>query len=98
GHFLAAPFVDPFVADPALGALLELVEGDALLLHRAEELHGHVDEAEADRTAPDRTWHGRCLPAWATQRTWTWTRATGSTHRSSRRRGTSSPRSSGTRR
>ena len=45
------------VADARAGSLLELVEAHVFVLRRADELHGHLHESEADRAGPDGTGH-----------------------------------------
>jgi len=37
------------------------VEAELVLLHGAVQPHGHVDEAERDRTGPDRAWHAALI-------------------------------------
>ena len=45
---------DLLVADPAAVPLVDEVEVQVVLVDRAVHPHGHVDEAEGDRTGPDR--------------------------------------------
>ena len=57
GHLVAGLVGDLAVADARAGPLLELVEAHVFALRRADELHGHLDESEADRPGPDRAGH-----------------------------------------
>ena len=46
-------FRDPPVADPGVGAFLELMEAHVERLRGRDDTHGHGDEAEADGSGPD---------------------------------------------
>src|SRR5207302_3051438 len=59
GHFLAGLLRHPLVADPGVGARLELVEGEVLMVDGGIQLHRHVDEPEADGSGPDGSRHER---------------------------------------
>ena len=55
--FLAGVLVDLLVADRIHRALVEQIEANLLRLRRRIELHGHVDQPEADRAFPDHVRH-----------------------------------------
>ena len=57
GDLFAGRVGDLAVADARAGSLLELVEAHVFVLRRADELHGHLHESEADRAGPDGTGH-----------------------------------------
>jgi hypothetical protein len=57
-HRLLFLLADLAVADPAAVGLVEQVEVQVVLADRAEHLHRHGHEAEADRPAPDGSRHG----------------------------------------
>src|SRR5262249_6449331 len=57
GDFLTGLVGNLAVADARAGSLLELVEADVFALRRTDELHGHLDETEADRAGPNRARH-----------------------------------------
>jgi hypothetical protein len=59
---LAGVAPDLLVADRLQVLLVEEVEPELLRLGRAEHPHGHADEAEGDRSAPDRTGHSIRVP------------------------------------
>src|SRR5690606_28962200 len=62
GHLFPVEFADALVADASSILLVELAELHVLLPHRGEELHGDVDESEADGSAPQCARHGPLLP------------------------------------
>src|SRR5262249_48337292 len=53
GDLLAVGLGHALVANPRAVALAELAEADGLLGDRAVELHGHVQQPEADRSTPN---------------------------------------------
>jgi hypothetical protein len=57
GDFLAVLLRDALVADARPVSLAQLLEAHRLLRRRAVELHGHVQEPEADRSTPDCSRH-----------------------------------------
>ena len=59
GDLLAVGLGDPLVLDPRAVALTELAEAHGLLGDRAVELHGHVEQPEADRSTPYRPSHAQ---------------------------------------
>jgi hypothetical protein len=63
----AAVLADLLVADRRQVAAVEEVEAEFLGLGRRVHAHGHADEAERDRPAPDRS-HGRVIPAVAVEK------------------------------
>ena len=62
GHLLAGLGRHPLLADAGARPLLQLVEPHVLGGDGAEQLHRHVDQPEADGTAPDRSRHCLMLP------------------------------------
>ena len=56
GHLFAFG-VDPLLTDARARLRVDLVEAHGLLRDRAVQLHRDVDQPEADRAAPNRTWH-----------------------------------------
>ena len=62
-HFFPGLGRDALLLDARTRLLFELVEADGLLVDGAVELHGHVDEPEADGATPDCASHGLCITA-----------------------------------
>src|SRR5205823_14159029 len=62
GDRLALFLADLLVADRTLVLLVDVVEVELVLGDRAVDAHGHVDEPEADRAAPERSRHTLFLP------------------------------------
>src|SRR6185295_1185124 len=57
GDLLAVGLGHPLVPDARAVARAKLAEAHGLPRHGAVELHGHVQEPEADRSAPNRPSH-----------------------------------------
>ena len=60
---LVFELADLLVADGTLIAFVDEVKVQLVLGDRAVHPHGQIDEPEADRASPDRTWHRFSLPS-----------------------------------
>src|SRR6185436_5215637 len=70
GHLFAGLVGHLAIADAAHRALVELVERDALVAHRVEQLDRDRDQPEADGATPDRSGHATTLYDRTTVRAW----------------------------
>ena len=57
GHLLAVRLGDPLVADARAVLLAQLAKAHVLARDGAVQLHGHVQEPEADRSTPNSSRH-----------------------------------------